>query len=42
MSLRTPADFAPKVAQLCLPTWTQSGKVYDFPQDRVLEFRGPD
>ncbi|MDP2355365.1 MAG: SDR family oxidoreductase [Beijerinckiaceae bacterium] len=42
MSLRTPADFAPKVLQLCLPTWRQTGKVYDFPQDRVLEFRGPE
>jgi NAD(P)-dependent dehydrogenase (short-subunit alcohol dehydrogenase family) len=41
MSLRTPADFAPKVAQLCLPSWTQSGMVYDFPQDRVLQFQGP-
>jgi NAD(P)-dependent dehydrogenase (short-subunit alcohol dehydrogenase family) len=42
LSLKTPADFAPKVAQLCQPTWTQTGKVYDFPQDRVLEFRGPE
>ena len=42
MSLRTPADFAPKVVQLCLPTWTQTGKMYDFPQDRILEFRGPE
>lgn len=42
MSLRTPADFAPKVAQLCMPTWTQTGKMYDFPQDRILEFRGPE
>jgi NAD(P)-dependent dehydrogenase (short-subunit alcohol dehydrogenase family) len=41
MSLRTPADFAPKVVQMCLPQWTQTGKVYDFPQDRILEFRGP-
>ena len=42
MSLRTPADFAPKVAQLCQPTWTHTGKMYDFPQDRVLDFRGPE
>jgi NAD(P)-dependent dehydrogenase (short-subunit alcohol dehydrogenase family) len=41
LSLRTPADFAPKVVQMCLPQWTQTGKVYDFPQDRILEFRGP-
>jgi NAD(P)-dependent dehydrogenase (short-subunit alcohol dehydrogenase family) len=41
MSLRTPADFAPKVVQLCLPSWVQTGKMYDFPQDRIMEFRGP-
>lgn len=41
MSLRTPADFAPKVVQMCLPSWTQTGLLYDFPQDRLLEFRGP-
>ena len=41
MSLRTPADFAPKVVQLCLPSWKQTGLMYDFPQDKILEFRGP-
>jgi hypothetical protein len=41
MSLRTPADFAPKVVQMCLPSWKQTGLLYDFPQDRLLEFRGP-
>jgi NAD(P)-dependent dehydrogenase (short-subunit alcohol dehydrogenase family) len=41
MSLKTPEDFAPKVLALCLPDWSETGKVYDFPQDRVLSFRTP-
>lgn len=40
-TLRTPEDFAPEVLALCLPEWSQTGKVYDFPQDRVLSFRAP-
>lgn len=40
-TLKTPEDFAPKVVALCLPDWTETGKVYDFPQDRVLRFRAP-
>jgi len=39
--LRTPEDFAPAVLALCLPDWPETGKVYDFPQDRVLSFRAP-
>ena len=42
MTLKTPDDLAPKIADLCEPTWTASGKLYDFPQDRVLGFRAPD
>jgi NAD(P)-dependent dehydrogenase (short-subunit alcohol dehydrogenase family) len=38
--LRTPEEFAPKVAALCAPDWTQTGKVYDFPQDALLSFQG--
>lgn len=41
MSLRTPSDFAPKVVEMCLPTWMRTGLVYDFPQDKVLAFQGP-
>lgn len=39
-TLRTPEDFAPKVADLCAPGWTETGKIYDFPQDKVLRFLG--
>ncbi len=41
LSLRTPEDFAPKLADLCAPGWSETGKIYDFPQDRVLSFQPP-
>ena len=41
MSLRTPAEFAPKVLEMCMPAWTQTGALYDFPQDSVLTFAPP-
>ncbi|MBV8850786.1 MAG: SDR family NAD(P)-dependent oxidoreductase [Methylobacteriaceae bacterium] len=40
-TLRTPEDFAPKVLAMCRPDWADTGKVYDFPQDRVLVFQAP-
>jgi NAD(P)-dependent dehydrogenase (short-subunit alcohol dehydrogenase family) len=40
-SLKTPEDFAPKVLELCVPEWTETGRIYDFPQDRVMSFRAP-
>ena len=41
MSLKTPADLAPKIAAMCAPDWQENGKFYDFPKDAVLSFRGP-
>ena len=41
-TLRTPADFAPKLIDLCEPSWTHTGKLYDFPQNKVLSFRPPE
>jgi NAD(P)-dependent dehydrogenase (short-subunit alcohol dehydrogenase family) len=42
MSLKTPEDLAPKILMLCQPDWTETGKLYDFPKDRVLNFMAPD
>jgi NAD(P)-dependent dehydrogenase (short-subunit alcohol dehydrogenase family) len=42
MTLRAPEDLAPKILTLCLPDWAETGKLYDFPQDRVLSYRAPD
>jgi NAD(P)-dependent dehydrogenase (short-subunit alcohol dehydrogenase family) len=39
-TLRTPEEFAPKVADLCSPCWSETGKIYDFPEDRLLRFQG--
>jgi NAD(P)-dependent dehydrogenase (short-subunit alcohol dehydrogenase family) len=40
-TLRTPQDLAPHLVRLASPDWTETGKLYDFPSDRVLEFRHP-
>ncbi len=41
MSVRAPGEFAPKVADMCAPDWTATGKYYDFKTDSVRAFRGP-
>jgi len=40
-SLRTPEELAPKIVALCSPDWRETGKLYDFPQDRVMSFAPP-
>ncbi|MHC2087693.1 SDR family NAD(P)-dependent oxidoreductase [Methylobacterium sp. CM6244] len=35
-TLKTPDDLAPHFVRLASPDWDQSGKIYDFPSDRVL------
>ena len=42
MTLRTPEDFAPKVVALCRPESTESGKLYDFHDDRVKSWLSPE
>ncbi|ATQ69239.1 MULTISPECIES: SDR family NAD(P)-dependent oxidoreductase [Methylosinus] len=37
-TLRTPEEFAPRLAALCRPDWAETGKLYDFPTDRLIEF----
>lgn len=39
-TLRTPEELAPKIVPLCGPEWRETGKLYDFPTDRVLDFPG--
>jgi NAD(P)-dependent dehydrogenase (short-subunit alcohol dehydrogenase family) len=41
LALRTPEDLAPKIVALCSPDWRETGKLYDFPADRVLSFSAP-
>ena len=41
-TLRAPEELAPKVVEICSPDWTETGKLYDFPSDRILSFKAPD
>ena len=41
-TLRTPEDLAPHIVRLASPASEDTGKLYDFPSDRVLEFRAPE
>jgi NAD(P)-dependent dehydrogenase (short-subunit alcohol dehydrogenase family) len=41
MTLPPPELVAEKIVALCLPGFTETGKLYDFPQDRLLAFQKP-
>ena len=41
LTLKTPEDAAPQIMAMCAPEWTETGKLYDFPQRRLLGFREP-
>jgi len=40
-NVEKPDAVAEKIVELCLPTITETGKYYDFPTRRLLEFRRP-
>ncbi len=40
-TLRVPEHFVEKILPLCSEQWRDTGKLYDFPTDRLLEFRDP-
>jgi NAD(P)-dependent dehydrogenase (short-subunit alcohol dehydrogenase family) len=40
-TLRTPEDLAPHILRLAAPAWGETGKLYDFPTDRVLAYQMP-
>jgi NAD(P)-dependent dehydrogenase (short-subunit alcohol dehydrogenase family) len=35
-TLRTPEELAPHLVRLASPDWTETGRIYDFPTDRLL------
>lgn len=39
MTLPTPDDVAAKILDLCLPSFTETGKLYDFRAGRLLDFK---
>ncbi|MGJ3265257.1 MAG: SDR family NAD(P)-dependent oxidoreductase [Salinarimonas sp.] len=41
MTLPTPEDLAPRILALALPSWQETGRIYDFPTDRVIDAQPP-
>ncbi len=41
MTLPTPEEVAEKILDLCLPSFTETGKLYDFRAGKFLEFVQP-
>ena len=41
MTLPPPEAVAEKIVALCLPDFTETGRLYDFPRDRLLAFQRP-
>lgn len=41
-TLKTPEDLAPKIVALCVPEWSETGRLYDFPTDTLQSFRAPE
>jgi NAD(P)-dependent dehydrogenase (short-subunit alcohol dehydrogenase family) len=41
MTLPPPEAVAEKIVALCLPDFTETGRLYDFPKDRLLAFQRP-
>jgi hypothetical protein len=40
-TLKTPEEFVEKILPLCSPDWRESGRLYDFPTDKLLSFTSP-
>ncbi|MGE3146000.1 MAG: SDR family NAD(P)-dependent oxidoreductase [Pseudorhodoplanes sp.] len=40
-TLKTPEEVAPKIVALCLPSCTDTGRLYSFPDGRFLDFQRP-
>ena len=40
-TLKTPEELSPTIVELCSPGWTETGRLYDFPANRVMSFQAP-
>ena len=40
-TLKVPDGAAGKLVELCLPEWTENGKIFDFPSGKILSFPPP-
>jgi NAD(P)-dependent dehydrogenase (short-subunit alcohol dehydrogenase family) len=36
-----PEAVAPKIVAMCMPQWTETGRIFDIPSDALHNFRGP-
>ena len=41
LTLDTPEQVAELIVPLCLPSWTETGKIYDYPSRKMLSFHPP-
>jgi hypothetical protein len=41
MTLKTPEDLAPHFVALAAPSWTETGKIFDFPLNKVTAHQFP-
>jgi NAD(P)-dependent dehydrogenase (short-subunit alcohol dehydrogenase family) len=41
LTLPPPEQVAEKIVALCLPSFTETGRLYDFPQDKLVTFQRP-
>jgi hypothetical protein len=41
MTLPPPEAVAEKIVALCRPDFTETGRLYDLPQDKLLAFQKP-
>src|SRR5215813_4879403 len=42
MTLPPPEEVAEKIVELCLPGFSETGRIYDFPTRKLMSFRGPE
>jgi NAD(P)-dependent dehydrogenase (short-subunit alcohol dehydrogenase family) len=42
MTLPTPEEVAARIVPLCLPSFADTGRLYDFPRTKLLTFRAPE
>jgi NAD(P)-dependent dehydrogenase (short-subunit alcohol dehydrogenase family) len=42
MTLPPPNEVAEKIVELCLPSFTETGRLYDFPTHKLSSFRAPE
>ena len=40
-TLKTPEEISPHIVEICGPAWTETGKLYDYPSDRLMSFAAP-